>query len=123
MSKWAISGPPAERHTLSGDYRPASETPFEWRFGGGPIEADKEVHYRCFLGVHILAELQSWAGVFVDNLIPCFVKASSVDSGGTARIGLRCDKDRNRMICLSVMLSYISLQLQQLLLFINYKMH
>ena len=26
-------------HTLSGHYRPAIETPFKWRFDGGPIVA------------------------------------------------------------------------------------
>ena len=28
-----------KHHTLSGHYQPASETPFEWRFAGGPIVA------------------------------------------------------------------------------------
>ena len=26
-------------HTMSGHYRPTSQTPFEWRFAGGPIVA------------------------------------------------------------------------------------
>ena len=32
------------QHTVAGHYRPASETPFEWRFTGGPI---------CLLGIEI----------------------------------------------------------------------
>ena len=27
------------QHPISCDYRPAGETPFEWRFAGGPIVA------------------------------------------------------------------------------------
>ena len=27
------------QQTISGNYRPTSETPFKWRFAGGPIEA------------------------------------------------------------------------------------
>ena len=27
----------AIKHTVSGRYRPTSETPFQWRFAGGPI--------------------------------------------------------------------------------------
>ena len=36
---WAIIGPPAKRHLMLGHYRPASETPFKWRFTGGPMMA------------------------------------------------------------------------------------
>ena len=35
----ANGGPLHSQHTVSGHHRPASETPFEWRFARGPMAA------------------------------------------------------------------------------------
>ena len=38
-----VSGLEATQRTVSGHHRPTSETPFEWRFAGGPIVARFEM--------------------------------------------------------------------------------